>query len=107
MCTVRFQAKCFLPLPFFKWGGLATPEGETNPMQLNYGTGIEDFDDEYSQTHDELGMHEERSDSYVDYLEDPEPESVQQYRQMLEYLSDDDPMTELLETRIEDFLTGW
>jgi hypothetical protein len=76
-------------------------------MQLSYGTDIDELHEDYQQTPNELSMNEEHSDSYVDYLEDPEPGSVQQYRQMLEYLPEDDPMTELLETRIEDFLTGW
>ena len=49
------------------------------------------------------GDHPVLSDYYVDPV-DREPRSLEQYQRMLDYLHPDDPMTELLETRIEDML---
>lgn len=46
-----------------------------------------------------------QSDYYVDPVE-REPSSLEQYQRMLDYLHPDDPMAELLETRIEDMLEG-
>jgi len=51
------------------------------------------------------GENRAQSDYYVDPVE-REPRSLEQYQRMLDYLHPDDPMAELLETRIEDMLEG-
>lgn len=51
------------------------------------------------------GDSQRQSDYYVDPVE-REPRSLEQYQRMLDYLHPDDPMAELLETRIEDMLEG-